>query len=179
MNRREFLKNSALVAASAAAAVASVTVVGHAVADASAAGTFDAHQSATILAMTRQIYPQDQLDNADYQKAVDDLDAEASKTPATAKLLHDGVATLDGGQAKKFVELSPDEQVAALKKVDTTPFFQKVQSTALVSVYNNHDVWKKLGYPGPSYPIGGYIHHGFNDLNWLPNPPEFASPKPA
>ena len=55
-------------------------------------------------------------------------------------------------------------QVAELKKIENTPFFQKVRSTELVSLYNNHDVWKKFGYQGASYPIGGYLHHGFNDL---------------
>jgi hypothetical protein len=75
--------------------------------------------------------------------------------------------------------MSDDDQVAALKNIETSPFFQKVHGTELVSLYNNHAVWKKLGYQGASYPIGGYIHHGFNDLNWLPDPPESASPKPA
>ena len=92
--------------------------------------------------------------------------------------MHDGIANLDSGNAK-FVTLSDDQQLAVLQKNDSTPFFQKVHSTELVSLYSSKAVWKKLGYQGPSYPIGGYLHHGFNDLNWLPNPPEWASPKPA
>ncbi|HZP46695.1 MAG TPA: gluconate 2-dehydrogenase subunit 3 family protein [Candidatus Binataceae bacterium] len=178
MKRREFLKRTALLATGAAAA-ASGLGVGLTAADPSPPTALDAHQQATLLAMTRQIYPHDRLATADYQKVVDELDAQAAQTPATAALLRDGVASLDSGGSTKFVDLSAEQQVAALKKIDTTPFFQKVQSTALVALYNNHDVWKKLGYPGPSYQIGGYIHHGFNDLSWLPNPPEFASPKPA
>ncbi len=27
--------------------------------------------------------------------------------------------------------------------------------------------------------MGGYLKHGFDDLKWLPDPPESASPKPA
>jgi hypothetical protein len=110
---------------------------------------------------------------------VEDLDAEAAKTPATAKLLHDGVERLDSAQTQKFVERSSADQVAALKAIEASPFFQKVHSTEVVSLYNNHEVWKQFGYPGASYQIGGYIHHGFNDLSWLPDPPESASPKPA
>jgi hypothetical protein len=178
MKRREFLKRSAVVAAGAAAAVSGVSVASYAV-ESSKPATLDEHQSTTIRTMARQIYPHNRLEDADYQKVVDNLDEEAAKTSATAKLLTDGVAMLDRGRSKKFVDLAPDEQVAVLEEIDKTPFFQKVQSTALVAIYNNPDVWKKLGYPGASYPIGGYIHHGFNDLNWLPNPPDFASPKPA
>jgi len=58
-------------------------------------------------------------------------------------------------------------------------FFEKVRSTEMVSLYNNEDVWKVFGYQGASYRFGGYLHHGFNDLNWLPDPPETASPKPT
>ncbi|MGH7840717.1 MAG: twin-arginine translocation signal domain-containing protein [Candidatus Binataceae bacterium] len=181
MNRRDFLKNSALAAAGAAAAASSgVAVVGYA-ADAAAGKltVLNDHEAATILKMARQIFPHDQLADSAYQPTVEDLDAEAAKTPATAKILRDGVAQLDGAGAKQFVALSPDEQVAALKQIQDSPFFQKVHSTELVSLYNNHVVWKQFGYPGASYPFGGYIHHGFNDLNWLPDPPQSASPKPS
>ena len=107
---------------------------------------------------------------------VTDLDAEATTKPDTAKLLRDGVANLDSAGGAKFADLSSDQQVAVLQKNENTPFFQKVHSTELVSLYNNHTVWKKLGYEGPSYQLGGYLHHGFNDLNWLPDPPALASP---
>ncbi|HKV56491.1 MAG TPA: hypothetical protein VJN94_17790, partial [Candidatus Binataceae bacterium] len=90
-----------------------------------------------------------------------------------------GVTRLDRVKGKPFATLSETEQVEVLKQVDSTAFFKKVQGVELVSLYDNHGVWKKLGYPGASYPIGGYLHHGFNDLNWLPDPPESASPKPA
>jgi hypothetical protein len=129
--------------------------------------------------MTRQIFPHDRLDDTAYIKVVQDLDAEAAINPETAKLLHAGVATLDQKTNSKFITMSADGQVAALKNIESEPFFQKVHGVEVVSLYNNHDVWKKLGYQGASYPIGGYLHHGFNDLNWLPDPPESASPKPA
>jgi hypothetical protein len=180
MNRREFLKKSALVAASTAAAASGVTLVGYAADEAAAKlAVLDAHEAATILKMARQIFPHDQLADSYYMPVVEDLDAEAAKNPATAKLLHDGVKRLDSAQTQKFVERSSADQVAALKTIEDSPFFQKVHSTEVVSLYNNHEVWKQFGYPGASYQIGGYIHHGFNDLSWLPDPPESASPKPA
>ncbi len=38
-------------------------------------------------------------------------------------------------------------------------------------------MWKVFGYEGEAFSQGGYLHRGFNDLNWLPEPPEEASPK--
>jgi hypothetical protein len=49
----------------------------------------------------------------------------------------------------------------------------------LQGLYSDPAVWKVLGYQGPAYKFGGYIRKGFNDLTWLPDPPESASPKPA
>ncbi len=60
-----------------------------------------------------------------------------------------------------------------------SPFFKKIQGTAVVSLYNNDLAWRHFGYEGPSFPHGGYINRGFDDLSWLPDPPENASPKAA
>jgi hypothetical protein len=180
MKRREFLKRTAMVTAGAAAAASGVSLVGYAASDSmQEPAVLTAHESATLLAMARQLFPHDKVSDASYRKVVEDLADEAKKTPETATLLHDGVARLDKVQDAKFVTLSPDDQIVALKKIESTPFFQKVRTAEIVSLYNNHELWKQFGYPGASYQIGGYLHHGFDDLKWLPDPPESASPKPA
>ena len=179
LKRREFLHKGAIVVAGAAALASVVRVVADAAQWTGSLKALNAHEGDTLLKMTRQIFPHDQLEDAYYIQVVQDLDSEAHTKPATAKLLRNGVARLDRLKSAQFATLSGTEQVEVLKQVDKTAFFQKVHGVELVSLYNNHGVWKKLGYPGPSYPIGGYLHHGFNDLNWLPDPPESASPKPA
>jgi hypothetical protein len=179
LKRREFLQKGALVVAGAAAFASGVTVVAGAEQWTSGLKTLNAHQGQTLLVMSRQIFPHPQLDDSYYVKVVQDLDAEAATKTDTAKLLRDGLARLDTAKGGKFVTLRSSDQIAVLKQLDRTDFFTKVRNSELVSLYNNHDVWKKLGYPGSSYAIGGYLHHGFNDLNWLPDPPESASPKPA
>jgi hypothetical protein len=179
MKRREFLKRGALATAGAAVASSAVTAVAYAAGEAAQPGPLDDSDRATLTKMARQIYPHDGLDDAYYAKVVDELDGDAAKDPAVAKLLQEGVAHLDRVGGAKFATLSSDNQIAALGKIQDSPFFQKVRSTALVALYNNPEVWKHFGYPGASFPIGGYIHHGFNDLQWLPDPPASASPKPA
>jgi hypothetical protein len=179
LKRREFLQKSALAVAGAAAIASGVTIVAGAEQWTAGLKTLNAHQGETLLRMSRQLFPHDQLDDSYYVKVVQDLDNEAGTKPAAAKLLQDGLARLDRARGAKFVTLSDSDQITVMKTMERTDFFTKVRNSELVSLYNNHDVWKKLGYPGPSYPIGGYLHHGFNDLDWLPDPPESASPKPA
>jgi hypothetical protein len=176
VRRREFLQKSALV------------IVGTAVAaTAPAAASNDQWpaplkklspaQARTLLKMARQIFPHPKLDDTYYMTTVVDLDSEATASPETAKLLSDGIVQLQSSTGGKFDNLTPEQQTVVLAAIQSGPFFQKVRSTEVVSFYNNRDVWKQFDYRGASYPFGGYIHHGFNDLNWLPDPPDAASPK--
>ena len=177
IKRREFLHKSAMVVAGVSAAAAGVTVTGFATEWTAKLKTLNAPEAETLLKMARQIFPHDRLDDSYYIKVVEDLDTEASSKPATAKMLSAGVANLDHLAKGKFSAQPAADQITALKKIQDTPFFEKVRSTEMVSLYNNEEVWKAFGYQGASYRIGGYLHHGFNDLNWLPEPPEAASPK--
>lgn len=183
MKRREFLHRSVLVALGAAVApgVAQPVLAANISGENSwTAGlkSLNAHEGATLLKMARQIFPHDRLADSYYANVVIDLDAEAGKNADTLKLLQAGVAGLDGGE-KKFVDISPDQQLAMLKKIEDSSFFQEVRGTEIVSLYNHPGVWKEFGYAGAAYDFGGYLKHGFNDLKWLPDPPESASPKPA
>ena len=179
IKRREFLHKSALVVAGVSAAAAGVGVAGLAAERTSKLKTLSEHEAETLLKMARQIFPHDRLDDSYYTRVVEDLDAEAASKPATAKMLHSGIASLDRSPKGKFAAQSSADQIAALEKIQHTPFFEKVRSTELVSLYNNQEVWKIFGYQGASYRFGGYLHHGFDDLKWLPEPPETASPKPG
>jgi hypothetical protein len=175
MKRREFLKTGAVLVVGTAAAASNL--VTHAAAPALA--VFKPPEAQTLLAMARRIFPHKQIGDGPYWKVVADLDAASKSDPAVAKLMADGVAQLNGSSGKKFVDLSKPRQIAALKAIESGPFFQKVRGVELVTLYSDPSVWKSLGYQGASYRFGGYLHKGFNDLAWLPDPPLSASPKPA
>jgi hypothetical protein len=179
MKRREFLKTSALVVAGTAAAASGLMNVAGAGEWTGQLTTLNPHEASTLLAMARRIFPHRGIDDSCYVKVVEVLDANSKSDPAVAKMLSEGVVALDGSGGTKFADLKENDQIIALEAVQTTPFFQKVRGTELESLYSNPGTWKAFGYQGPAYAYGGYIHRGFNDLNWLPDPPEFASPKPA
>ncbi len=178
MRRREFLKAGALVVAGTAAAASGVATIADAAAGKPELTTLRPHQGETLLAMTRRIFPHKQLDDAPYWNVVRDIDTAAKSDSSVAKLIAEGIESLDA-QGRRFIELAEKEQTIALKRIETTAFFQKVRSIELQTLYSDPSVWKVLGYQGPAYKYGGYIHRGFDDLAWLPNPPESASPKPA
>jgi hypothetical protein len=180
MKRREFLKTGAMVVVGSAVAATGLIQTANAAKRAlPKLSKLTPHEAATLLRMTREIFPHKKLSDGPYWKVVVALDTAAQRGPAVAKLLADGVAHLDAVQSSKFLALDETQQVAALKNIESTPFFQKVREVELQTLYCDPSVFQAMGYQGASYSIGGYLHHGFNDLDWLDDPSEYASPKPA
>lgn len=180
MKRREFLKTGAMVVVGTAVAASGIVAEASAAAEATPKfSTLSPAEGKTLLQVARQIFPHRKLGDAPYWTVVSQLDAAAQADPSVAKMLADGVAQLDSSQGSKFVDLSDKQKVDALKSIETSPFFQKVRGVELQTLYSDPAVFKAMGYQGASYSMGGYLHHGFNDLAWLPDPPQLASPKPA
>jgi hypothetical protein len=111
-----------------------------------------------------------------YAQVVAALDADAKGDPAIAAMLKDGVAGLDQAGPVGFVELSEGNQRRALEAIAASEFFQTIRFKTIAVHYNTPLVWQAFGYEGEAFEYGGYIERGFDDLGWLPDPPEDASP---
>jgi hypothetical protein len=120
------------------------------------------HALTTTLRVARVMFPHERLPDIAYAKVVKAIEAEAETLEA-------GVAQLD--DPTPFLELDEDRQLEVLRGFEGTEYFELVRSTAVVELYDNPLVWKALGYEGPSAHLGGYLHRGFDDLAWLPDPP--------
>jgi hypothetical protein len=128
--------------------------------------------------MGRVLYPHSKLPDAVYALLAKDLDAAASGDAATAALLKRGVAELDQAAGGNFAKAPAARQLAAVKSLESTPFFTAVRGKCVTSLYDNDMAFAALGYPGSSWERGGYITRGFQDLKWLPAPSKAASPAP-
>ena len=125
------------------------------------------HALETTLCVARVMFPHDALPDIAYAKVVAALEGEAETVAR-------GVAALDEGTP--FLELDPDERLARLTAAEGSEYFELVKATAVVELYDNPLVWKAFGYEGPSTHLGGYVDRGFDDLDWLPDPPLALDP---
>jgi hypothetical protein len=130
------------------------------------------HVAETVAALARTLYPHEALPDAVYARVSAKLDEAAREDPAQARTISEGVAGLDAGAGKPFVQRTADERLAAAKAIEGSELFELVRSTAVVEVYSDPATWRALGYEGPSFAKGGYLHRGFDDLDWLPDPPQ-------
>jgi hypothetical protein len=125
----------------------------------------------TLVRMLRTMFPHDKLADGPYERTRDALLADASASPRLTALLAQGVRDLDALGGRPFNELDEAAATQVLEKIQSQPFFQVVRAKAVTTLYDDHEVWEHLGYEGPSVDRGGYLKRGFNDLEWLPEPP--------
>ena len=127
---------------------------------------------ATLVQMSRDIYPHDRFGDAIYAKAVDGLDAGAAIDAGALKLLEEGISALDAAAMSahkiNYAAVAWEiRRVDLLRKIETGGFFQKVRGHLVTGIYNQPVVWRLLGYEGESASKGGYIDRGFNDIDWV------------
>jgi hypothetical protein len=178
VNRRDFLKTgSGAIAGAAAVTSGTAALVSSQPAAAMQLDTLSAHEGATLLRMCREIYPHPSLADGYYAPLVESLDQEAGDNPETAELLKQGVAGLDAAMGIAWLDLSDGNRLKVLKDIESDAFFQKIKGKTVSDLYNNPLVWRHFGYEGEAFSKGGYTQRGFDDLTWLPQPSEEASPK--
>jgi hypothetical protein len=173
VSRRVFLRNSA-TAVPAAAAVAAGMTIGPDAAWAQTAKTLKPQTMVTLARLARDFYPHDRLADVYYIKAVAGYDGMAAKDAKLAKMIEDGVASLDAAAHKKFgsdyiAVAWEHDRVALMSPVADGPLAKKLRGDMMLTLYNNPDVWPKFGYEGSSADKGGYINRGFSDIDWLPS----------
>lgn len=169
MNRRQFLQSSGLtIAGTVVAGSLGAMLPKTAKALEELTATLDQHTAMTLGRVCRHIYPHDEIGDSYYAKIIEGFNEKAKADPSFAKLLQDGVASLDSVYGVEWLDLSDGYKLKALKSIETTPFFQTVRSSIVTGLYDQPLVWRHFGYEGPSWKLGGYIDRGFDDISWLP-----------
>lgn len=123
-------------------------------------------QAKAMLAMARQLFPHDQLGDEYYWVVVESIDADMAASPELATRIRDGLAQLNAAAGGDFSGAGADRQIAAMQKLEGTPFFADMLGKTQGAFYGNKKVWPKFGYEGSSWEKGGYINRGFNDVSW-------------
>lgn len=85
-----------------------------------------------------------------------------------ATLRSEGAAALDDAAGGIWLRANDKTKIKAAANISGTSFFRTVYNAALVEFYSDPRVWAAIGYPGASFQFGGYLHNGFDDIDWLP-----------
>jgi hypothetical protein len=122
--------------------------------------------------MSRDIFPHDHIADSFYVVAVQPWDEKAAANGDFRQMMEQGVARLDADshdlKGSDYLGVAwENDRVTLLQGIEHTPFFKKTRGDLVVSLYNQEAIWPKFGYEGSSAEHGGYIHRGFDDIDWL------------
>jgi hypothetical protein len=133
-----------------------------------------------LVRILRVMFPHSTFPDGPYERTAEKVIEAANASTWTSMSLLQGLKTLDSVSGDAFLDLDDADALKVLRHVERTEFFGLIRRTAVVALYDDAEVWEALGYEGPSYDQGGYIHRGFNDLDWLPDPrvEEYSGPEP-
>jgi len=175
LTRRSLLRGSGLLLGTLAAG-STLSLLAPSRAWALELKTLSSADGTTLMKMGRVLFPHSKLPDAVYALLAKDLDTAAAADAATATQLRSGIADLDKAAGGNFAKAPAAKQLAAVKSLETTPFFGTVRGKCVTSLYDNDMAFAAFGYPGSSWEKGGYITRGFQDLKWLAAPSKQASP---
>jgi len=171
VGRRGFMQAGSTALPAAALATAGMGISAQA-AWATAAQALSPHAMATLVLMSRDIYPHDHFPDSLYVAAAKPWDEKAASDATFKQMIETGTARLDADAGDRFAANYlavpwEEDRVSLLHGIAQTAFFKKCRSDLVVSLYNQPAVWTRLGYEGSSAEHGGYIHRGFDDIDWL------------
>jgi len=167
INRREALKAATGLLTGLVVAGSPLSLIARGPAWAVDLSALTTPEGSALMAVARTIAPHDKLDEAAYALVVQALDADAAKDEKNRAMLKEGLAKL----RPRFAASSESDRVAALKKIESSGFFQAMRLKTLQVLYSNPIAYAYFGYEGEAFSKGGYLSRGFNDLRWLPEVP--------
>lgn len=173
LSRRTFLRAGGVLAGTLAFTGGPIALLAPSRSWAVSTDHLNTHEAEVLLHFTRQLFPHKGLEDAVYALVVKALDKQADQDPGVHALLRQGVAALDRDAGGDWLKLDARERAASARHAAEAlqPFFEKVRSTAIVSLYDNPLAYAHFGYQGAEGDLG-YLLKGFNDLTWLPDPPQ-------
>lgn len=122
---------------------------------------------ATLVRMARDVYPHDRIADSFYVLAVKGYDAPEAAPEIEAGIAALNAAAQEAGHADYLSIGWEDDRVALLRAMADSAFFQKIRGGLVTGLYNQKAVWPLFGYEGESFSKGGYLHRGFDDIDWL------------
>ncbi len=127
-----------------------------------------------LVRLLRAAYPHPNFPDGPYERTADHIIGQLDESLWHRIALTSGLESLDASAQRSrgtaFADLDDESALALLRGIADAEFFTFIRGVTVVTLYNDHEVWDLLGYEGESYSKGGYLHRGFDDLDWLPSP---------
>ena len=111
-----------------------------------------------------------------YQAVAASVQKQSSQNPAFVAMISAGIVGLTENYDRPWLERTQEQRVTVLQSAYPDQFLALIRWITCEHVLRDEQVWEKLGYQGSSIEYGGYLHSGFDDIDWLPDPSKRSAP---
>lgn len=132
--------------------------------------SFDENAKRCLTRLIQRAFPHSSFPDGPYTRTAESIVTQAEDSLPDKLNLAAGLASLDAAAGGSFADTDDAAADEIIAKMLDAPFFGFVRAISVVTLYNDPETWKLLGYEGASFDQGGYLHRGFDDLDWLPDP---------
>jgi hypothetical protein len=119
---------------------------------------------ASMIRLARLMFPHDEVVDEVFAEILDDALGGTAADGSFEATLDVAADALPAG----FIELDEAAQIEALTAVQDEAFFGSVFAAVRLRLYDHPACWRAIGYGGPSFADGGYLHRGAGEIDWLP-----------
>lgn len=127
----------------------------------------DSSDGLMLASVSRLLFPHHSLPDSVYLQVVQDIDKDMDANDDTRTLIAQASNSFNNKAGEAWLTLEMDKQIELLQSLQGSELFSYMHNRTIESLYRNPEVWKLLGYQGSSIEYGGYLHRGFDDIDWL------------
>ena len=122
----------------------------------------------TLATLAHDLFPHDAIPFSVYSEIAGTIIAQEQGSTGDLEQIAAGLKQLnDLADGKEWRSLNEQTRIQALKKIESGDFFNTILARVRGLLYLRPEVWQLVGYGGNALAHGGYLTHGFNDIDWL------------
>lgn len=134
----------------------------------SADNLLNAEELATVADLSYRLLPLMDASAPVYQAVALSIQEQIKQRPGTVDMVRSGLVALNSASGKQWLQLPTAARIMAMDALVDSPLIGMIRWTTSELVLRDKEVWKQLGYQGSAIEHGGYLHRGFDDIDWLP-----------
>ena len=128
----------------------------------------DEPDQAALATLAHDLFPHDAIKFEVYTEIAGTIIAQERSSTGDLVQIADGLGKLnDMAGGREWRNLDEQSRVLVLKKMESDGFFNNILARIRGLLYLRPEVWQLVGYGGNAMAQGGYLTHGFNDIDWL------------
>lgn len=128
----------------------------------------DGPDQGSLATLAHDLFPHDAIPFEVYMETAGTIIAQEQGSTGDLEQITAGLQQLNRMAGdREWYKLGEQTRIQALKKMESSPFFNSIMVRIRGLLYLRPEVWQLVGYGGNAMAHGGYLTHGFNDIDWL------------